>query len=241
MDCYDHTQIKETSMYKYIVICACALAFLCLFACTPPAQTGTAPKAEATEKLSDDQIIAWVNNSPVPKKQMDEMIAQFPPYLKAQLSGAEGIKNMADNIIGMELVHQTAVKEGFEGRQDIKDQIELMRRQVIASKYLEEAMAKLQSEPDEAAMRKFYDATPQLAEKDFEEVKGQIAQHLARQNQQEQYKKIVDGLKATAEVRYNDAVLDSYASAAPAAPATMIPGALTAPKVEAEKETSAPE
>ena len=102
-------------------------------------------------------------------------------------------------------------------------------------------MAKLQSEPDEAAMRKFYDATPQLAEKDFEEVKGQIAQHLARQNQQEQYKKIVDGLKATAEVRYNDAVLDTYASAAPAAPATMLPGALTAPKVEAEKETSAPE
>ena len=74
-----------------------------------------------------------------------------------------------------------------------------------------------------------------------DEVKGQIAQHLARQNQQEQYKKIVDDLKATAEVRYNDAVLDTYASAAPAAPATMIPGALTAPKVEAEKETSAPE
>ncbi len=226
-------------MNKQIIICILALASVLLIACTPPANIKDAGQMEEAPALTEDQTLAWVNEKPVAKKQMDEMIEQLGPYVKTQLTNPDQVKMMADGIIGMELIYQNAMAEGYAQREGVKDQIAMMKKQLISKMYLDDAMAKTQSEPDEAAMRKFYDETPQLADKDFETVKGQISMFLSRQNQQEQYQKIIDDLKTNANVRYNDAVLDSFASASAA---TISPEALKAmmPETDAEKTGAEP-
>ncbi|MCZ7583940.1 MAG: hypothetical protein M5R36_11680 [Deltaproteobacteria bacterium] len=168
--------------------------------------------------LPDSETIAWVNGTPIAKAMLDEMIEQMPPFMKAQVESEEGRRKLVENIVNVELVYQAAVKDGYDKKPDVRERLERVTKQVVSAAYLDEKM-KDTPEPDDEAAKKFHAENPQLADKPFDQVKPQILQMLARQNQQEIFEKITNDLKAGAEVRYNDELLKAAPAAAPEAPA----------------------
>jgi hypothetical protein len=180
-----------------------------------PAATADSISLKSTTILPDDQVVAWVNNTPIPKKLMDDMIARMPAYMKPQLLSPDGMKNLVDNLVGVEVVYEKAAADGALQKAEMQEKLQQVVKQIVFGEFMQEATKDVKA-PDEAAMRKFYDSTPQLASQKYEEVKEKIAQFLMQQAQQEAIAKIVNDLKAKASVKLNDKVIAQVTQAATA-------------------------
>ncbi len=194
-----------------------------------PGSSGVAPAAPASdEKLPDSEIAAWVNGKPISNKRVDEMIAQMPPFMVAQLASPEGRKTLVDNLVAVELVYAKANSDGFANRPEIQEKIRELSKHLIYAEYVKNHIASQPKlpPPDDAAVKKFFDERPELANANFDQVKDQIREHLSRSQEQEQIEKFVSGLRAGAEVKYNE----SLTAPPPAMP--MMPGGPGAPEGE---------
>ncbi len=198
-------------------------AFMLMAACQPtaPGAPGASPAASAPEaKLPDSEVAAWVNNKPISNKRVDDMIAQMPPFMVAQLASPEGRKTLIDNLVAVELVFEKANSDGFMNKPEIQEKIRELSKHLVYAEYVKNHIASLPKlpPPDDAAVKKFFDERPELANANFDQVKDQIREHLSRSQEQEQIEKFVSELRVGAQVKYNEA-------AAPPAPAMpMMPG-----------------
>ena len=222
----------------------CTLLILAIgIGCTAPTTSTT---KEQTKFYSEDEVVAWVNESPIPKKMLDDTIEQMPPFMKQQYGSPEGLKQLLEKMVDVEIVYQTAKEKGFASRPDIQDKIDQVVKQVVYSEFLKEELEKRSPSPDDAMAKQFYEEnTTYFAPKEggdpkpFEEVKEQIVQHLKMQDQQKVYDVVLGEMKATALVRYNDKVLGvSDNAGAPAhgskefPPPPGVPAEKTEPKTE---------
>lgn len=139
------------------LVLSIAVFTILLAGCAGNTDSGAPSKAT----LSEDEIIAWVNNEPIPKKLMEDMIAQMPPYLQNQLKSAEGMKNMVENLVNVELIFQKAIEIGFDKEQAVLDKISQVKKQVIYAEYLQKQL-KEAGDPNDAAARKFYEENPEM-------------------------------------------------------------------------------
>lgn len=133
---------------------ALSIAVIALFLAGCTGNTGSSAPSKAS--LSDDEVIAWVNNEPIPKKMLDDMVAQMPPYLQNQLKTAEGMKNMVENLVNVELIYQKAMETGFDKSQAVLDKLAQVKKQVIYAEYLQKQLDEA-GDPNDVMARKFYE------------------------------------------------------------------------------------
>jgi uncharacterized membrane protein YheB (UPF0754 family) len=197
-------------VYLMIVLLALLFAWAAcdnMGAPKPAGQSTPAPAAGATTP-AEGEAVAWVNNKPILKKQLEEMVAQMPPQIQDQIRTPEGLKTAVENLVGMELIHQKAVAEGYDKKTEVKDRIAEMTRQVVLASFMQDSMKNVPL-PDEAAAKKFYEETSQLKSQKFEDVKERILEFLFQQEQQKALKALVEQLKTQANIKYNDQALAS--------------------------------
>lgn len=228
--------MKRTLLLAVCIMVLTAFAASCTNSTCPQAAS-SAPAKTYTE----DEVVAWVNDAPIPKSLLDEMVKQMPPYMKQQIQSPEGMKNLVENLVNVELVYQKAEKSGFANTEAMKEKIFQVSKQIVYAEFLQEAMKDLKPLTEEDA-KKFYDENQQLFAKktgddkgqpmSFEEVKGQIMQLLSRQQQQGAFENVVNEIKTTATIRYNDKLLGVGPKMPPMPP--MAPG-------NADLESLAPE
>jgi hypothetical protein len=195
---------------------------------TGAASNAAGPAATDVKKLPDDEVVAWVNNVPIPRKSLEDLINRMPPMMKPQLLNAEGLKSIVGNVVDVEVVYQEALKDGYMKKPDVVEKIDQLTRQLVFGEYMAAATKDMKT-PDEAAIKKFYDSTPQLANQKFDEVKDKIAQYLSQQAQQEAMVKVVNDLKAKMTVKMNDKVVNDITQKAIASAPPMPQGMMGGP------------
>lgn len=194
--------------FKSFAVMAILLAFALLAGC---ANTGNNAATAPAKKYTDAEVIAWVNDQPIPKEQLDKVMAEAPDYIQAQLKTEAGQRNMVDTMVQAELVYQKAVQEGFLTKPEVLEKLEMVKKQVIVGEYLQGLIKAAIKTPTDEELRKFYESNPQMAKMDFEQVKPMIAQRLSQQQQMDEYNKIVEQLKTTAKIKINEANLGPFA------------------------------
>ncbi|NLH51086.1 MAG: hypothetical protein GX444_21120 [Myxococcales bacterium] len=204
--------------FKSISVLAMILAFALLAGC---ANTGNNATSAPAKKYTDSEVVAWVNDQPIPKEQLEKVVAEAPEYIQAQLKTEAGKRNMVDTMVQAELVYQKAVQEGYLNKPEVQAKLDMVKKQVVVGEYLQGLIKAAIKQPTDEELRKFYDSNPQMAKMDFEQVKGMIAQRLTQQQQMEEYNKIVNQLKTTAKIKINEQNLGPFA---PEAPQPQMPG-----------------
>ncbi len=113
------------------------------------------------KEYKEDEVIAWVNGVAISKEQVDQMVSSLPPQIQMQARSARGMKNLIENLVNVELVYQLALKEGYMDRDEVKQKIFNITKQVVYSEYMQEVIEK-SGKVDDAEAQKFYDENPNL-------------------------------------------------------------------------------
>jgi len=141
---------------RLIAIGVCACVFFGGAVLSPFAEAiekkGEGKKAQATKKTEPESWVARVNDKYITLEDFNKRWNSIPFQFKYQygLFGPEGKEKVLDTLIKNELLYQEAVKKGIDRREEIKQRIEDLRRQVIAEELLREEMQGMEASDSEA-------------------------------------------------------------------------------------------
>jgi peptidyl-prolyl cis-trans isomerase C len=111
--------------------------------------------SSSTPTVVEGEIVAWVNNEPIPQSLVDTMLESIPPQMQAQVNTPDGMKNLVENLVNAELIFQQAKKDGFADSAAVQAKIGQLTKQVVYSEYIKDALAK-QGKVDDAKALAFY-------------------------------------------------------------------------------------
>jgi hypothetical protein len=174
------------------------------------------PEAEAEPALPDN-ILAQVGNVSVTKEYVEEMVAAMPPQMSMQVKSPQGMKDLVEKLVNVELVSAKAQKEGFFDKKEVQEKFDLTSRQALYHEYMNDLMKQAGVEPGDTEAKEFYDTnTASFVRKDadgnettvpFEQAKEAIIQRLKMQAQRDFFADKIEEFKTAASIKYNDEVL----------------------------------
>ena len=116
-----------------------------------PAAAPAAAKAPATFTIPDP--VAVVNGAPITKAVFDQYAKQLRG--KAKVDSAEASKSLVDQLVMEELLVQEAAKQKLADDPQIKQQLEMAQRNLLASTVVRRMLST--NAPSEEAIKKEYD------------------------------------------------------------------------------------
>lgn len=108
-------------------------------------------------KGGKDTVLAKVNGDVITLAAFEKEAEQQPPYVRPILETAEGRKQFLDRMITLDLLMREGVRRGVDRREEVRDQLEQARRQIILQALLREVADKAPGLSDES-LRKYYEA-----------------------------------------------------------------------------------
>jgi len=105
---------------------------------------------------SGSETLVTVNNRPVTAGQFKRDIALLPSYARAEFAGAEGGKRFLDEIVGRELLYQSALEKGLDRDSEYLGALESFKKAQLASMFIERE-TKSAMPVTEADVKKYYD------------------------------------------------------------------------------------
>ncbi|MBR7784308.1 peptidylprolyl isomerase, partial [Undibacterium sp. LFS511W] len=116
---------------KSRVVLGSAIALFALSACNDKDKAASA----SAEK---DAVAATVNGAPIGKKQLDQIMLQ--QAAQGLPDNAETRKMVIDNLAMQIIVAQEAVNKGIDKTPEVKEQLEMTRRSILANSYVKDYM-----------------------------------------------------------------------------------------------------
>lgn len=108
-------------------------------------------------KGGGNKILAKVNGDVITASAFEREAEQQPPYVRPILETPEGRKQFLDRMITLDLLMREALRRGVDRRDDVRDQMEQARKQIILQALLRDVADKAPGLSDEA-LRKYYDS-----------------------------------------------------------------------------------
>lgn len=117
-----------------------------------PAGAGSAKKATKAKK--EGKPVAWVGDEVITAEEVAERFAELAPFLQARYrESPERKKEFLNNLIRYELLAQEAYRRGLDQSPEVEAMVKRHLVQEMSRLAVEQGMP----EPDEKALREFYD------------------------------------------------------------------------------------
>jgi peptidyl-prolyl cis-trans isomerase C len=133
----------------------------------------------------EEGVLAKVDGTSITEAQLEERMTGMPAYMRQQFETPEGQKRLLDGLIEEELYYKDAIASGLDKRQDLKDEISRIERNVLIRHYYDKVI-EVRSAVADSEVVAYYDEHPQdfrVGEGDsvrpYEEVREDIVSRLS--------------------------------------------------------------
>lgn len=145
-------------------IVALALASACLSlpaqaakSAKPAKSTKSTTKGKTTAAKDTSQVLVWIGNDPLTAADLQKRLQDIPEQFRAQYTTPEGKKTLLDRVIEEQVWYRSALHAGVDQRDELKQQIERTRKDLIVRTYVNEVMA-ANPTVDDAEIADYYQA-----------------------------------------------------------------------------------
>jgi peptidyl-prolyl cis-trans isomerase C len=152
-------------------------------------------------KEQEEGVLARVDGTAITQAQLDERMAGMPAYMKQQFDTPDGKKKLLDGLIEEELYYRDAQAVGLDKREDLKAEIQRIKRNVLIRHYYDKVIEVRSAVPDSDVVA-YYEKHPddfRVGEGDsvkpFAEVKGDIASRLTYLKRRQVHDDLLAALK----------------------------------------------
>src|SRR5262249_43788100 len=139
-----------------------SLAALLLAPAVLPAQNAKGDAAKKAEEakpaVDENKVIAQVGDFKMTLKELNEMIAQYPPQFRGAFTTFDRKKNLIDRILESTTFAMAAEKEGLDKDPEIQKQLQSSREQILTYAFQRKISKQTNASDDEA--KKYYDEHP---------------------------------------------------------------------------------
>ena len=155
----------------------------------------------------DEKVLAVAAGHPITEKELNELIANYPPEQQIYLSDPNAKAEVLEQLIGFHLFSKMAEEENIRESKEFKETLAKMENELASHMAATSVVGKATVE--EAEARAYYDANPYqflIQEKEggkegdavpYEEVKEQLLAVLLQQKKQEAYMRKIKELEET--------------------------------------------
>jgi len=109
----------------------------------------------AKEKAKEGQDLAKVGGTVIKESDLQARLSQLPPYMKQQLSTADGKKRLLDGMIEEELMYRDAVASGLDKTDEFKRDLAQSTRDILLRMYYEK-MVEAKAKPTDKDIEDYY-------------------------------------------------------------------------------------
>jgi len=165
---------------------------------------------EPAERSAEDPVVARIGEDRIYRSDFERALDNLPAELSRSVVGAEARAQYLQRYVGEELLWRKAVKLEMDQDPEVLRRRELLMKQLVVGKFLEEEIAR-KIEVDEADLRNYFEASRQLyqppaeegkpaAERSFDEVRPIVERDYRLLKLQSLYEEAIAGELAAEEV-----------------------------------------
>lgn len=170
-------------------------------------QAADLSRQESSAPPAGELVVAEIGSRRITEREVLRELQRLPPEMRRQFESAEGRRQFLRQVVGRDLLYDTAVRRGHLNDSDVERTIEQFRRDLLVQKVIEEHLA---TQPDitDTEVELYYEANkdqfrppdatvaPPLAE-----VRPQVEAALRQRKQQEAIQELLDRALSAEQVR----------------------------------------
>ncbi len=146
-------------MRKLLLLIVLTLPLLA--ACGGGAENGETPMAEGS-----DEVLATIAGKEITRADLNAELEKIPPFQRQEFESPKGRAQFLDRMLDMEALYAAANEAGMEDDQDVLDELDYARRQIMMKHYYKKHIEG-QATPGEDKIADYYENNlEQFAEKD---------------------------------------------------------------------------
>ena len=186
-------------MNKRLVILASifVLILFALSACQPPASTSTSAPAKA--KAKSGTTLAKVGGEVITLEEFNAKLDKIPPFYKRRVASKKGKLEYLDRLVTEELYYQEALARGMNKDEEFLEQLESIKKSILAGKIKKELMEQ-KTEVGDPEAKTYYDEHPEEYQSPETVTVNHILFRVKRGDSEDQEKEI----KEKAQKVYNE-------------------------------------
>lgn len=112
--------------------------------------------AACGQPTREEKVLARVNGDPITAADFEREAEMQPPYIRPILETPSGRSQFLDRMITRELLLREAFRRGLERRPEVRDRIDMVRKEILLEALLRDVVEKAPGLADNA-LRKYYD------------------------------------------------------------------------------------
>ena len=128
---------------------------------------------EPAERSTEDPVVARIGEDEIYRSDIERALDELPPELVRQVVGAEARAQFLQRYVGEELLLRKALKLEMDKDPEIQRRRELLMKQLVVGKFLEDEIA-AKIEVDEVDLRNYFEAGRELYQPKAEEGKPAV-------------------------------------------------------------------
>lgn len=126
----------------------------------------------------DNKVLAIVGGQQITENDLAEILTRYPEQQQAMLRTEDGKKQLLEQVIGFELMHQFGKENSYEDSEEYKEQIEKLKKEMLTQMVINKVLSKVTVLDDEALA--FYETNKEM----FKEPATVTAKHILVDNQE---------------------------------------------------------
>jgi hypothetical protein len=149
-----------------------------------------------------ETVVAKIGDKPIFLTQIDEAIQSLPSEAQLQFAGKAGKLQFLNQYIGMELMYQASIREGFDNDREILKQKEELTKQLLIQKYIIDKVLP-EVNIDTADVRNYYTANKdsKYEDKSYDEARNQVFMDYQQEKAQQAFSEYAARLSAVEKVQ----------------------------------------
>lgn len=152
-----------------------------------------------------ETVVAKIGERPIFLSEIENEIQKLPGEAQLQFAGKAGKRAFLNQYIGFELMHQAAVREGYDADPEILRKQDEFAKQLLIEKYVYEKVLP-EVNIDTSDIRNYYLANKgqKYGDKEYEEVKNQVFMDYQQEKAKQAFSEYVARLSAVSNVQIFD-------------------------------------
>ncbi len=152
--------------------------------------------------------IARIGDNKITRQELAEQFQILPAEMRVPFVTRQDTLDFLRQYIGLELVYQAAVKQGFGKDKEILAQVQDTKKQLMIEKYLATNLSRHSFVPTEEQIKQYFQVNKALfGSKSLDQVRGDIVSALNQQHRHQAYQDLVNQLWQKAEIEiYEDSL-----------------------------------
>jgi len=148
-----------------------------------------------------EKTIAKIGDRPIFQSEIESAIQQLPPDVQKQFLDKKGKAAFLSNYIATELMHQAAIREGFDSDREVLEKKAIIEKQILVEKYMTDKVMP-EVNIDTVDMRNYYLANKsgRYENKNFDDIRSQVFMDYQNEKAQQAFSEYIAKLSAVSKV-----------------------------------------